>query len=232
MLLSQYVRDINDRKDGIMLKINDEKKGKDYLVDVHDTLYRLLNYDKDFFAMAAVVDKMFYYDIELGTKWATDLLNRYGVQGLADYKNNFDYDSNVRGFIEAIIETLEQHYSMGDIIKLFHKEIHLGSVRHFLWVYLFHPYNENNGFLKYLDVILKKGDYETAFKIISMVLECHDVIDHEVFDPTNFLLSIIEKYTKKKIEDKKLLDFLYSLVQFDPTDFGKAVLKSCFVDYI
>lgn len=215
-----------------MLKINDEKKGKDYLIDVHDTLYRLLNYDKDFFAMAAVVDKMFCYDIELATNWSIDLLNRYGTQGLSDYKNNFDNGSNVRGFIEAIIESLEQHYNMGELIMLLHQKIYFEAVRHYLWVYLFYPYNENNGFLKYLDNILKNQDYKTAFDIISKVMDCHDVIDYEVFDPNNFLLSIIEKYTIKKIDDKDLLDFLYSLIQFDPTDFGKAVLKSCFVNYI
>lgn len=217
-----------------MVKLNTEKQGKDYLVDLYDTLYKDLRFDTEFFAIANVVSKMYSYDKEKATSWSFQLINRYGVKALRDSVNDFDYEGAIRDFIDDLIHDLIDNYDIGNVIKLIHDRVRLYEVKFFLWSYLFSPNRETNKMIIYFDELIKSKKYDEAKKMMQLVIDNQGYIPIEIFDATLFLNNIIATYTSMghKIKDQQLLDLLYSFVDLVPEKFNKAVLKSNFVDYI
>lgn len=217
-----------------MAKIKNEKQGKEFLIDLYETLSKNPQFDTEYYSLADVVGKMYSYDIELATTWTIELINQHGVHALRDYMNDFDYDASVRDFISEIIHDLCKYQGIDGTIKIIHSKIELAEVRGFLWTYLFGPKREKNKFIIYFDELIKEKKYDDAGNMVKLVIENTHLIPYEIFDATYFLKRIIEHYTccKKKIEDQELLDLLYSFSDLITTEFGKAVLKSTFVDYI
>lgn len=217
-----------------MIKLKSEKQGKEYLVEVYDVLKKDLRFDHEFYAMVDVVNKMYSFDMQLATEWTTFLINRYGIQGVRDAINEFDYEADIRSFIDDLLRGLMEHYTFDGIIKLIHEQVSRYDVRQFLWTYLFSPNREKNKFIVYFDEIIQDKKYTTAYEMVSMIMDNQVYIPCEIFDSTHFLNDIIANYTnrKEKIEDQQLLDLLYSFVDLIPTEHGKAVLKSNFVDYL
>lgn len=217
-----------------MSKIKIEKQGKEFLIDLYETLSKNPQYDTEYYSLADVVGKMYSYDIELATTWTIKLINKYGVHALRDYMNDFDYDAAVRDFINDIIRDLCKYQGIDGTVQIIHDRIKLAEVRGFLWTYLFSPKREKNKFIIYFDELIQEEKYSDARNMVKLVIENSHLIPYEIFDATYFLKRIIEHYTcrKEKIKDQELLDLLYSFSDLVTTEFGKAVLKSTFVDYI
>lgn len=217
-----------------MVKIKSKLRGKEFLEDLFDTLSKNPQFDHEYFSLSAVVGKMYSYDVELATNWTIKLLNQHGVHALRDYMNDFDYDAAVRDFISDLVLNLCKYIGIDGTIRIIHDEITLSEVRGFLWTYLFGPKREKNKFIIYFDELVQQKDYTKAGDIVKLVIENQHLIPIEIFDATHFLNRLIETYTcsKEKLKEQELLDLLYSFVDLVPTEFGKAILKSNFVDYL
>lgn len=215
-----------------MVKLKTEKNGKEYLIDLYDTLTKNMQFDSEFFAISDIVDKMYSYDKELATKWSFTLIDNYGAKALHDYKMDWDEEANVRSLIDNLLHSLRDNYKLDEIIKMIHSRVYLVQVRFFLWKYIFGPYGETNAFIKIFDEYIKEKKYDEAFELVKMVVDNQGYIEEAVFDITSFLNLIISTYCSNKIEDQELLDFLYSLIDLVSSDHAKAFLKTNFIDYL
>ncbi len=217
-----------------MVKLKTNKNGKEYLIDLYDTLIKNMQFDSEFFAISDIVDKMYSYDKELATKWTFSLIDNYGTKALHDYKMDWDEDANVRALVNNLIHSLRDNYKLDEIIKMIHDRVYLVQVRFFLWTYIFGPYKETNAFINFFDEYIQSKKYDEAFDLVKMVVDNQGYIEEAVFDITAFLNLIIETYCtkRKKIEDQELLDFLYSLVDLVSSEHAKAFLKANFIDYL
>lgn len=217
-----------------MVKIKSKLRGKEFLEGLFDTLSKNPQFDHEYYSIADVGGKMYSYDVELATSWTIQLINQYGVHALRDYMNDFDYDAAVRGFINDLVYDLCKYNGIDGTIRIIHDKITLHEVRGFLWTYLFGPNREKNKFIIYFDELVQQKDYAKAGDIVKLVIENQHLIPIEIFDATHFLNRLIETYTcsKEKLKEQEFLDLLYSFVDLVSTEFGKAVLKSNFVDYL
>ena len=216
-----------------MVKLKTDKNGKEYLIDLYDTLIKNMQFDSEFFAISDIVDKMYSYDKELATKWTFSLIDNYGTKALHDYKMDWDEDANVRALVNNLINSLRDNYKLDEIIKMIHDHVYLVQVRFFLWTYLFGPYKDTNAFIKFFDEYIQSKKYDEAFDLVKMVVDNQGYIEEAVFDITAFLNLIIETYcNNKKIENQELLDFLYSLIDLVSSEHAKAFLKANFIDYL
>lgn len=217
-----------------MAKIKIEKERQEFLIDLFETLSKNPQFDTEYYSLAAVVCKMYSYDIELATTWTIQLINQYGVHALRDYMNDFDYDAAVRDFINELVHDLIVHKGVDGTVRIIHDKIQLSEVRGFLWTYLFGPKREKNKFIIYFEELVQQKKYQDAENMVKLVMANSHLIPYEIFDATYFLNRLVEHFTcrKEKIKDQELLDLLYSFVNLIPTEFGKAVVKSNFVDYI
>ncbi len=216
------------------MKIKSELQGKDFLIDLFNTLTKNPQFDSEYFSIADVVSKMYSYDVDLATTWTIQLINQYGVHALRDYMHDFDYDASIRDFIDEIVWDLCKYNGIDGAIRIIHDKIKLCEVRGFLWTYLFGPNREKNKFIIYFDELVQQQKYDAAGDMVKLVIENQYLIPVEIFDATNFLNRLIETYTCKKesIRDQEFLDLLYSFVDLVPTEFSKAILRSNFVDYL
>lgn len=217
-----------------MVKLKTDKNGKEYLIDLYDTLHKKLQFDSEFFAISEIVDKMYSYDKELATKWTFSLLDNYGTKALHDYKIDFNEDADVRALVDNLIHSLRENYALDEIIKMIHSRVYLVQVRFFLWTYIFGPYKETNAFLKIFDTYIQAKNYKEAFDLVKMVVDNQGYIEESVFDITSFLDLIIKTYCSKsnKVTDQELLDFLYSFIDLVSIERAKAFLKTNFIDYL
>ena len=114
-----------------MVKLKTDKNGKEYLIDLYDTLIKNMQFDSEFFAISDIVDKMYSYDKELATKWTFSLIDNYGTKALHDYKMDWDEDANVRALVNNLINSLRDNYKLDEIIKMIHDHVYLVQVRFF-----------------------------------------------------------------------------------------------------
>ncbi len=217
-----------------MAKIKTEKKGKEFLIDLFNTLSKNPQFDSEYYSLSDVVGKMYSYDVDLATTWSIQLINQYGVHALRDFMNDFDYDAAVRDFINDLVYDLCKYQGIDGTVQIIHDKVQLDEVRGFLWTYLFGPSREKNKFIIYFDELVTQKKYSDAEEMVKLVMANSHLIPYEIFDATYFLNRLVEHFTcrKEKIKDQKLLDLLYSFADLIPTEFGKAVVKSNFVDYL
>lgn len=214
------------------MKIKDKLKGKEYLIDIYTTLEKNLQFDREFYAMNNIVTKMYDIDKNMAIDWTIHLLNKYASKGLTDYKNGYDKEANIRDFIETLVIDLCKNLSYKDIIFLIHDNITQYSCRFYLWQFILSSETFNCYFADYMEEKLKNNDYEELTKIIKNVVDYQGYIEEEVFDIVNFISNIIEQFIYEDFIKQKQLDFLYSLIDYVPTESDKSYLKSFFIDYI
>ncbi len=211
-------------------------QGKEYLIDLFQTLDRNLQYDREFYAVEEIVDKMYQYDKEQAVEWTIHLLNKFAAKGLADFKNGYDYESNVNSFIEELIIMLCNNVSYKQIIHLIHDKIVHGYNRIYIWKFILKGDNFNSYFMDYIEKKLNKNndkDFEELKTSFGYIMDNQNLIEEDAIDLIDFLCEILETFVNKEyIKNQKQLDFFYSLLDYIPCQPNNALLKSYFIDFI
>lgn len=215
-----------------MIKIKEQLRGKEFLIDLYNILERNLQLDREFYAINRIVDKMYIFDKELANKWAIHLINKFASQALTDYKNNYDNSANIKSFIEELVIIFCEHNDYQTVIKLIHDKISLYQSRFFIWRFIVYSKEFNDYFFQLLEHDMKRNRYDTITRIIKSIIDSQCYIEEGIFDSVDFLARIIETTIDKEYIKQGQLDFLYSLTGYVPLDLDKAYLKSYFVKFI
>ena len=118
------------------MKIKDELKGKEYLINLYETLIKNLQFDREFESMNHIVHKMYEYDKNMAKEWTIYLLNKYTVKGLADFGNEYNSEPAIMEFIKQLITDLQKNFSYKEIILIINNKIEKGFNRFYLWRFL------------------------------------------------------------------------------------------------
>lgn len=211
-------------------------QGKDYLIDLFQTLDKNLQYDREFYAIEEIVDKMYNYDKNQAIEWTIHLLNKFASKGLADYKNGYCKEANITSFIEELIFKLCANLPYKEIMYLIHDKIVNAFNRIFIWKFILNSEKFNTYFTDQIEKALIRNDntkFEEVKKLFLCILDNQNLIEEDAIDLIDFLSDIFDTYVNKHyIKSQKQLDFFYSLLQYIPHQPDNALLKSYFIDFI
>ncbi len=218
------------------IKVKDELQGKEYLIDLFQTLDKNLQYEREFYAMEEIVEKMYQYDKEQAIEWTMYLLNKFATKGLSDFRNGYCKEADVNSFIEGLMFTLCINVPYKNLIYLIHNKIFHACDRIYIWKFVLNSENFNAYFIDYIQEILNQNndkEYTELRNLFACILDNQNLIEEDAFDLIDFLIKIFDTFVDKEyIKNQKQLDFFYSLLEYVPYQPDNALLKSYFIDFI
>ena len=182
--------------------------------------------------MNHIVHKMYEYDKNMAINWTIHLLNKYTLKGLADYNNEYVSETGIMEFIKNLIIDLNKNLSYKEIILLIHNKIEKGFNRFYLWQFLLRSSQFYNYLMNFIEEKLKQNEYKELEELINSIIDNQNFIDEDVFNLVEFLSDIIEHFIDEDFITQDNLDYLYSLIDYVPSDYDKCYLKSLFIDYL
>lgn len=211
-------------------------QGKEYLMDLFETLNKNLQFEREFYAMEEIVEGMYQYDKEKAIEWTIYLLNKFTTKGLSDFRNGYCKEANINSFIEGLLFTLGINVPYEKLIHLIHDNIFHACDRIYIWKFILNSENFNAYFREIIEITLNKNndkEYTELKNLFACILDNQNLIEEDVFDLVEFLIKIFETFVDNEyIKNQKQLDFFYSLLEYVPCQPENAVLKSYFIDFI
>ena len=207
-------------------------QGKEYLIDLFQILNKNLQYNREFYAIEEIVDKMYLYDKEKAIEWSIYLLNKFSTKGLADFKNG---ESDIISFIEELLIMLCANVSYKEIIPLIHDKI-VHDNRIYIWKFILDTKNFNSYILDYIEETIDKNndkEFKELKTFFGYIADNQNLIEEDAINLIDFFCEILETFVNKEyIKNRKQLDFFYSLIEYVPYQPENALLKSYFIDFI